>query len=221
MTGRPAAASGTSARAIHRAVRAVRTCWLVLIAALLAACASLTPAQERSAGEVRAFADRTARAYGLLPIHVLVSRDPAAPAGSFRRGFFSVSTGTLGSSARDAVVAHELAHYVLGHDAPLPGDTREEWKRAYQRRELDANAKSVEILARVLEISEARALRTVYLYLRAVQLAHERSPGLDLAGHLPPCEEIADLIRRFPQQRHWTASLDCAPPDLRSSAADP
>jgi hypothetical protein len=170
---------------------------------------------------VRAFADRTVRAYGVQPIHFLVSRNPDSPAGSFRRGFFAVSAETLASPFRDTIVAHELAHYVLGHEAPLPGATPEDFKRAYQQRELDANAKSVEILARVGEMGERQALRAVYQYLRAVQLARERYPRLDLAGHKPPCEEIADLLARFPEQREWTVALECAPPDLLSRAAGP
>ena len=39
----------------------------------------------------------------------------------------------------------------------------------------------------------------------------ERSPGEDLLGHRPPCDEIADLLGRYPQQRVWTAGLECAP----------
>ena len=90
------------------------------------------------------------------------------------------------STFRDAVVAHELAHYVLDHDTPLPGDSSEEMKRAYQERELDANAKAVEILARVDGMSEARALKTIYAYLLGVHWTLERYPRLNLAGHKPP-----------------------------------
>jgi hypothetical protein len=192
-----------------------------LVAALLGGCTTLTPSQERSAADVRVFADETARAYGLPPIHLFVSHNPDSPPGSYRRGFFSISSITLDSTFRDAIVAHELAHYVLGHEAPLPGATPEDFKRAYQQRELDANAKSVEILARVGEMGERQALRAVYQYLRAVQLARERYPRLDLAGHKPPCEEIADLLARFPEQHEWTAALECAPPELLSRAAGP
>jgi len=184
----------------------------------VAGCATLTPAQRRSESEVRLFADRTARAYGLPPIHVLVSHNPSDPPGSYRRGFFAVSAVTLVSTFRDAIVAHELAHYVLGHDAPLPGDTTDERRRAYQERELDANAKSVEILARVGGMSEERALKTVYAYLLGVHWALERYPRLNLSGHKPPCEEIADLLARFPEQRAWTASLECAATSVRDAA---
>jgi hypothetical protein len=185
---------------------------LALLALLLAGCTTLTPAQQRSAGEVRALADRTARVYGLPTIHLLVSRNPQDPPGSFRHSFFSVSDITLTSTFRDAIVAHELAHYVLGHDAPLRGISSYERERDYKQRELDANAKGVEILVRVAGFSEARALKTMYDYLAGVQWALERYPRLDLRGHKRPCEEIADLLVRFPRQRAWTAGLQCAPP---------
>ncbi len=186
---------------------------LVLLLLLLAGCAMLTPAQEQSAAEVRALATRTADLYGLPPIRLLVSHNPQGPPGSYRRGFFSVSTITLTSTFRDAIVAHELAHYVLGHEAPLHGASSGELERDYQQREVDANAKAVEILIRAAGIGEARALRTIYDYLAGIQWALDRYPRLDLRGHRSPCDEIADLLARFPQQRAWTASLECAPAD--------
>ena len=187
---------------------------LVATAWLLAACTTLTPAQQQSDAEVRGFADRTARAYGLPAIHVLVSHNPQDPPGSYRRGFFSVSSITLMSTFRDAIVAHELAHYVLGHEAPLHGASSGELERDYQQRELDANAKGVEILTRAAGFSEARALRAMYDYLAGVQWALDRYPRLNLRGHKAPCEEIADLLARFPQQRALTAPLECAPVDF-------
>jgi hypothetical protein len=185
---------------------------LVALALLLAGCATLTPPQEQSAAEVRTLAERTARLYGLPRILMLVSVNPQDPPGSYRRGFFSVSAITLTSDFRDAIVAHELGHYVLGHDAPLAGTSSGELERDYQQRELEANAKGVEILVRAGGFSEARALRTMYEYLAGVQWALERYPRLDLRGHKRPCEEIADLLARFPRHRGWTAGLRCAPP---------
>jgi len=185
--------------------------WLVATAVLAAACSTMTPAQDRSFDEVRAFADETARRYGLLPIHVLVSHDPDSPVGSYRRGFFAVNRLVLGSEFRDAIVAHELAHYVLGHDAPLVGATGDARRREVEQRELDANAKAVEILAWVRAVPEDQALRMVYSYLLNVHRRLLRSPGEDLLGHRPPCDEIADLLGRYPQQLTWTGGLECAP----------
>jgi hypothetical protein len=192
-------------------MRASRLAGLVATAALAAACSTLTPAQDRSLDEVRAFADETALRYGLAPIHVLVSHNPDSPVGSYRRGFFAVNRLVLGSEFRDAIVAHELAHYVLGHDAPLAGGTTNSRRREVEQRELDANATSVEILAWVRQVPEDQALRMVYSYLLNVHRRLQRSPGEDLLGHRPPCDEIADLLRRYPQQLVWTAGLECAP----------
>jgi hypothetical protein len=54
----------------------------------------------------------------------------------------------------------------------------------------------------------------MYDYLAGVQWALDRYPRLNLRGHKSPCEEIADLLARFPRQRAWTASLECAPADF-------
>jgi hypothetical protein len=185
---------------------------LLCVVALLAACSTLTPAQDRSLHEVRAFAEDTARLYGLPAIHVLVSHNPESPVGSYRRGYFAVNRLVLGSEFRDAIVAHELGHYVLGHDAPLAGATPEARRREREQRELDANAKAVEILARVRGVPEDQGVREVYSYLLNVHRRLQRAPGEDLLGHRPPCEEITDLLARFPRQLVWTASLECAPP---------
>jgi hypothetical protein len=192
-------------------MRAWRTGLLLGAAVVLGACSTLTPAQDRSLEEVRVFADETARHYGLPRIHVLVSHNPESPVGAYRRGFFAVNRLVLGSEFRDAIVAHELAHYVLGHDAPLAGGTPETRRRDREQRELDANAKAVEILARVKHVPEDQSLRMVYSYLLNVHRRLQRAPGEDLLGHRPPCEEIADLLARYPRQLVWTAGLECAP----------
>ena len=192
-------------------MRPSRLAGLVAVAALLAGCFTMSPAQNRSLEEVRAFADDTARLYGLPQIHVLVSHNPDSPVGSYRRGFFAVNQLVLRSEFRDAIVAHELAHYVLGHDAALAAPTPEARLAERQQRELDANAKSVEILTRVRGVPEDQALRMAYSYLLNVHRRLQRSPGEDLLGHRPPCEEIADLLARYPAQRTWTSGLECAP----------
>lgn len=192
-------------------MRPSRLAGLVAVAALLAGCFTMSPAQNRSLDEVRAFADDTARLYGLPQIHVLVSHNPDSPVGSYRRGFFAVNQLVLRSEFRDAIVAHELAHYVLGHDAALTAPTPEARLAERQQRELDANAKSVEILTRVRGVPEDHALRMAYSYLLNVHRRLQRSPGEDLLGHRPPCEEIADLLARYPAQLTWTSGLECAP----------
>ena len=52
----------------------------------------------------------------------------------------------LSWSSLDALIAHELGHYVLGHEPTSFVSSLADWQRAQEQRECDANAKSVEIL---------------------------------------------------------------------------
>jgi hypothetical protein len=81
-----------------------------------------------------------------------------------------------------------------------------EWSRMVEPMEKDANAKAVEILVRVREYPEPMALRLVYRHLES-----SHRDGVELLGHATPCEEIGDLLRRFPQHRSVTGSWTCAP----------
>ena len=185
----------------------------------VAGCASLAPEQQRSEEEIRAFAVETARVYELPQIEFLVNEDVPSTSGLYRRGQLVVSASLLRSPYRDAVVAHELARYVLGYDAPLRARVGYARKREHELREMEANAKAVEILARVKSLSEQQALRTIYAHLLAYHRALQRGVDLMPPGHRPPCEEIADLLARFPQHAAWTGSLDCAPPALAAEAS--
>jgi Zn-dependent peptidase ImmA (M78 family) len=136
-----------------------------LLGWLAAGCVSLTPAQQRGADEVRAMADEMARIYDVPRIAVIVGDNIEGVGGTYHRGLFTITTTMLTSRHRDSIVAHELAHYLLDHDRPLAGTLSLDWQREQERRELDANAKSVEILVRVRRLSEEAALRTVYEHL--------------------------------------------------------
>jgi len=181
------------------------------VALLAAGCVSLTPAQQQGAEEVRALADATARAYGVRRIAVIVGDNVAGVGGTYRSGLFTITTSMLTSRHRDSIVAHELAHYLLGHDRPHRGTHRLEWQREQELRELDANAKAVEILARVRRLPEEQALSLVYDHLLSFNRLVTAGRTVIPWGHRPPCEEIADLLGRFPRHRAWSAGLDCAP----------
>ncbi|PYM89800.1 MAG: hypothetical protein DME04_25170 [Candidatus Rokuibacteriota bacterium] len=101
------------------------------------------------------------------------------------------------SDRENSLVAHELAHYVLGHDRPVAGASMAEFQRAQELRELDANAKAVEILIRVKGMSEKDAVDTVVAHLRSAQRVVERG-GPITPGHRTPAAEIADLLARYP-----------------------
>jgi hypothetical protein len=196
----------------------------LLIAGLIAVCAvagcagAVAINQQRSEAEIRYFADETALLYELPKISLVVNEDAPATGALYRRGQLVVSAPTLLSPYRDAVLAHEMARYVLGHDAPLRAQVGYERQREHELREMEANAKAVEILTRVTGISEEQALRTIYAHLLAFHRALQRGADLMPPGHRPPCEEIADLLSRFPQHAAWTGSLDCAPPALAVEA---
>lgn len=186
-------------------------CVLVLFSAMVGGCVSLTPVQQRGADEVRAMADEMARVYRVRRIAVLVGDNVEGVGGTYRRGLFTITTSMLTSRHRDSIVAHELAHYLLDHDRPFAGTLSLDWQREQERRELEANAKAVEILMRVRALSEEQALRVVYEHLAAFnRLVVERRTVIPW-GHRAPCEEIADLLSRFPRQRTWSAGLPCAP----------
>jgi hypothetical protein len=198
---------GPSARA---RLRLVALAWL---AATLAAagCVTLTPAQEEAAAQVRALADDTARIYGVSRISVLVGGNVEGVGGSYRRGLFTISTPMLRSRHRDAIVAHELAHYLLEHDRPLRSTLTLDMQREQELRELDANAKAVEILVRVRHVREEQALSLVYDHLLTFDRLVADKRTVIPWGHRAPCEEMNDLLRRFPAHRAWTDDLPCGP----------
>lgn len=160
-------------------------------------CVSLTPQQKDALTDVQRFADATAAAYGLMRIPVTVQpRTNLGIGGMYRQGNFYLNEGSLSSGHLTAMVAHELAHYVLGHE-PTSGVSMAELLRAQEPRELDANAKAVEIMVRVKGMPQPQAVRTMVVFLRTAQNAQNRGQP-NAPGHRPPSEEIADLLARFP-----------------------
>jgi hypothetical protein len=183
-----------------------------LIAALAASgCVTLTPAQGRAVAEVRAMADDTTRIYAVSRISVLVGSNVDGVGGSYRRGLFTLSTPMLSSRHRDSIVAHELAHYLLEHDRPLHRTLALDMQREQELRELDANAKAVEILVRVRGYREEQALSLVYDHLLGFHRLVADKRTVIPWGHRAPCEEMSDLLRRFPAHRAWTEDLPCGP----------
>src|SRR5262249_59015157 len=135
--GRATARVGRGRAAGARLRSFVAGAWL--IAALAAAgCVTLTPAQEQATADVRAMADEIARVYGVSRISVLVGSNVEGVGGSYGRGLFTLSTPMLQSRHRDSIVAHELAHYLLGLHQPLPGTLGPATEPAHQAPELDA-----------------------------------------------------------------------------------
>lgn len=179
---------------------------LVLLGvSFLAGCTTLTPQQGSHLEEVRAFVATAAQAYGIAPIPVRAEPQGGRRAATYHRGVISLSPDFLAPGPwRDVVLAHEVAHHLLGHDGPLPL----EWdgQSQAQQRELDADAKAVEVLQRVRGLSEEEAFRRVY----EAHWSLKRALGASLfslpPGHPAPCVKLADLLRRFPTQQAWAKS---------------
>jgi hypothetical protein len=179
--------------------------WRALVAALgllAAGCLTLTPAQEDRAAEVRRLADATADAYRVSRTRVTIESATNLGMGArYRSGNLYLNVQMLGSPHLDALVAHELGHYLLGHDTLAGGVvTQAEWQRVQEERELDANTMAVEILVRVRGMTQAQAVGTVVAFLQGAQRAIDRG-GAVAAGHRQPSAEIADLLARFPGPR--------------------
>jgi hypothetical protein len=172
---------------------------VVFSVAFAGGCVSLTLQQKDTLSDVQRFADATAATYGLLRIPVTV--EPGTNlgiGGRYRQGNFYLNASTLESGHLNAIVAHELGHYVLGHEPGPSGVSMAEMLKAQEPLELDANAKAVEILVRVKGMAQRQAVRTIVVFLRSAQSAQTR--GLANApGHRPPAEEITDLLARFPE----------------------
>jgi len=76
----------------------------------------------------------------------------------------------LSSPNLQKTIAHELGHYVLGHAGCVPNAvTQAEWQRGQEQKELDANAKAVE-----MDQKDPVAV--------AVPAEAAESPGLDRSG---------------------------------------
>ena len=183
-------------------------------------CVTLTPQQQEMVADVQRFADGTATTYNLPRIRVTI--EPATNlgiGGRYRQGNFYLNARTLGSGNLTALVAHELAHYVLGHE-PLSGPSMAELLRAQELRELDANAKAVEILMRVRGMSQTEAVRTMVTHLRGAQAAI-RCGGALAPGHRPPADEIANLLARFPDSAGTGAPAEERPASSPAVAVIP
>jgi hypothetical protein len=185
-------------------------------------CVSLTPVQRDSVADVQRFADATTTAYKLAPIRLTI--EPATNlgiGGRYRQGNFYLNETLLTSGGLTALVAHELAHYVLGHDTPPSGAvSTADYLRLQELRELDANAKAVEILVRVKGLSERQAVTTMVTYLRGAQAYQARGNPI-AQGHRPAAEEIADLFKRFPGAENPPAAATRPIEVTRAATAEP
>jgi Zn-dependent peptidase ImmA (M78 family) len=127
---------------------------------LLAGCVSLTPQQRAKVDEIQSFADRTTKVYDLPGVRISIQPATNLNIGAmYRQGNIFVNVRMLDSPNLTPLIAHELGHYVLGHEPAPSVSSHAAWQRAQEQRELDANAKAVEILVRANGMRGARPSR--------------------------------------------------------------
>ncbi len=173
---------------------------LRLLPLLLAGCVSLTPQQQDRLTEMQRLADRTTAIYQVPSVRISVQSNTNLNIGGvYRQGNIFLNVRMLDSPSLTKVVAHELAHYLLGHDGLIANAASQaEWQRGQEQKELDANAKAVEILVRAGGLTEPEAVKVVADALRRSADAQTRNNLPLTPGHLPASTELADLLARFP-----------------------
>jgi hypothetical protein len=161
---------------------------------------SLTPQQQEKVDEIQLLADRATAIYGKPSLRITIQRATNLNIGAvYRQGNVFVNIRMLDSPNLTKMMAHELGHYVLGHDGFIPqAVSQAEWQRGQEQRELDANAKAVEILVRAGGLTEPVAVKVVADALRRSADNQERYNLPITPGHLPARAELADLLARFP-----------------------
>src|SRR5262245_42542115 len=117
----------------------------------------------------------------------------------------------LDSSNLTSLMAHELGHYVLGHEPAATASSTAQWQRDQEQRELDANAKAVEILIRVRGMPQRAAVVTVVEHLRKGQRAIDRgaplTPGISRPLRKSPICCLATLTSELARRAKGRASL--------------
>jgi hypothetical protein len=187
---------------------------LIAVLALdLSGCAArMTPpysdAERARVDEYERAAERvlTSREIAGRPPSVQVGSDPALvnaghPAAYYQRRATLVDLGRPGAIvvnrpvlAEDyiaqAVLSHELAHFVLGH-------TDERCRDRQHDCEVEAYVTSVELLMTGWGHRYADAVRLQYAYLKSVVLAVQRGDATVAPGHVDPCRELQEFSTRF------------------------
>ena len=184
-----------------------------VLALALAGCAGRTTPPYSSAEQARIdeyekAAERVlaSREIAGRPPSVEVGSDPALvgaghPAAYYRRRAGSTGLGRPGvivvnrpvladDYIAQAVLSHELAHFVLGHTDDRCQDRQHEC-------EVEAYVGSVELLMTGWGHSYADAVRLQYAYLKSVVLAVQRGEATVARGHVDPCRELQEFSARF------------------------
>jgi hypothetical protein len=162
------------------------------LAAVLMCTGCLSRMYQRSAvADWQAFSDRVTQSYRVKPVTVVAGR----PAIQYARASSNADARTVTVSPEivqpapnggtwDLLIAHELAHVILGHRGQVP------------QQELDADAEAVKILMIGRGWTGQRAFRIAHESLWNAMVQANGRPRA--GGHGSWCSEINDLVGRYP-----------------------
>lgn len=162
----------------------------LLIGALLmslTACTTLTPQQQIGRDDAQAFIKAAAAAYRVWAPPLIVGEAPTATGCYYRSAAFFCGTAVLTRVTRDALLAHEFAHYLRG-DGPILYSTPS-WQSVSEAHEQAANVLSVDILMRAKGMTRDAAVALVTRRLSTMGWVE---------GHKTPGAELADFLEAFP-----------------------
>src|SRR5437762_4982466 len=204
---------------------ASRAALLTALVALVACAPNLTPRQGAKLREAQEIADRTTDTYSVPRVKVhAASLYDRRTAGVYRdrEDWIMLRPEVLDDVDFLSAVTHELGHATLGHkllggDICDPGGPPVQglWKCVpmgspqgklwLEKMELDANARAIEIMVRVMGMTQSAALRRFAALL--VRNANIPARG----GHLGGCRELDDLLSRFPPVTEFPPPQTCWP----------
>lgn len=198
---------------LHRTggeLQAVRECLSkavsgTVVAALVTEAAPLTPDQRARAVAAQRLADRIAELYGVSSVNVLVGPLELGQGASIRgNGVMTLSPEILDfpEMIRDAYLAHEMGHWILGHGAGAAVSVSEQ-----QQREIAADIKAVEILMRSKSMPEVRAFAAIYAQQMSSKQTLDEGKTVPLASHPDPCRKMAALLAAYPAEQAFVDRL--------------
>lgn len=190
-----------------------RTWTLLAPLLLLTGCATcptnapMTSDQRAIAAASQRLADRISELYQVSPVNVLV--EPLAPGqGALIRGTgvmaLSLETLNFPEMIRDAYLAHEMGHWILGH---VDGRTVGASESVRRQNEIDADIKAVEILMRAKSLSQTRAFAAVYAQQMASKQTLDEGKTVPLGSHPDPCRKMSALLAAYPAEQPFVDRL--------------
>jgi hypothetical protein len=150
-------------------------------------------------------ADQIAELYRVSPVKVVVEPLAAGQGALIRgNGVMTLSPETLGfpEQIRDAYLAHEMAHWILGHVAGPSVTVSEQ-----QQREIDADVRAVEILMRSKSLTQTQAFAAVYAQQMASKQTLDEGKTVPLASHPDPCRKMSALLVAYPAEQAFVDRL--------------